>query len=118
MDLGDVPALDVDGDPNPVPVDQDGAGIYEFFPLPPGEYQVQFDWLEPDVYPTQMDMVADDLDSDIMDCQVGGTPGTSRTPTTAFLFSDDEDLTIDLPNPTLNIRAENNQDSFQGPGDF
>jgi hypothetical protein len=26
-----------------------------------------------------------------------------------------EDLTIDLPNPTLNIRAENNQDSFQGP---
>ena len=24
-------------------------------------------------------------------------------------------LTIDLPNPTLNIRAENNQDSFQGP---
>lgn len=26
-----------------------------------------------------------------------------------------ENLTIDLPNPTLNIRAENNQDSFQGP---
>ncbi|MEQ8359002.1 MAG: hypothetical protein RH860_05900 [Cytophagales bacterium] len=26
-----------------------------------------------------------------------------------------EDLTIDLPIPTLNIRAENNQDSFQGP---
>jgi len=26
-----------------------------------------------------------------------------------------EDLIIDLPNPTLNIRAENNQDSFQGP---
>ena len=95
MDLGDVPALDVDGNPYPVPVNQDGAGIYEFFPLPPGEYQMQFDWLEPDVYPTQMDMVADDLDSDIMDCQVGGTPGTSRTPTTAFLFSDDEDLTID-----------------------
>lgn len=26
-----------------------------------------------------------------------------------------DNLTIDLPNPTLNIRAENNQDSFQGP---
>ena len=26
-----------------------------------------------------------------------------------------EEVTIDLPNPTLNIRAENNQDSFQGP---
>ncbi len=29
-----------------------------------------------------------------------------------------EDLTIDLPNPTLNIRAQNNQDSFQGPVAF
>jgi hypothetical protein len=29
-----------------------------------------------------------------------------------------EDLTIDLPNPTLNIRAQNNQDSFQGPVSF
>ena len=27
----------------------------------------------------------------------------------------EEDVSIDLPNPTLNIRAENNQDSFQGP---
>jgi hypothetical protein len=27
-------------------------------------------------------------------------------------------LFIDLPNPTLNIRAENNQDSFQGPVTF
>ena len=26
-----------------------------------------------------------------------------------------EEVTIDLPNPTLNMRAENNQDSFQGP---
>ena len=26
-----------------------------------------------------------------------------------------DNITIDLPNPTLNIRAENNQDSFQGP---
>jgi hypothetical protein len=26
-----------------------------------------------------------------------------------------DDLSIDLPNPTLNIRAESNQDSFQGP---
>jgi hypothetical protein len=26
-----------------------------------------------------------------------------------------ETLTFDLPNPTLNIRAENNQDSWQGP---
>ena len=26
-----------------------------------------------------------------------------------------EELTIELPNPTLNIRAENNQDSWQGP---
>lgn len=26
-----------------------------------------------------------------------------------------EELILDLPNPTLNIRAENNQDSFQGP---
>lgn len=26
-----------------------------------------------------------------------------------------EELVLDLPNPTLNIRAENNQDSFQGP---
>ena len=26
-----------------------------------------------------------------------------------------EELIIDLPNPTLNIRAENNQDSWQGP---
>jgi hypothetical protein len=29
-----------------------------------------------------------------------------------------EDLTFDLPNPTLNIRAENNQDSWQGPVTF
>lgn len=29
-----------------------------------------------------------------------------------------ENLSIDLPNPTLNIRAENNQDSFQGPVTF
>jgi len=29
-----------------------------------------------------------------------------------------EDLTIELPNPTLNIRAQNNQDSFQGPIDI
>ena len=29
-----------------------------------------------------------------------------------------EDLTLDLPNPTLNIRAQNNQDSFQGPVSF
>jgi hypothetical protein len=29
-----------------------------------------------------------------------------------------EDLILDLPNPTLNIRAENNQDSFQGPVDI
>jgi hypothetical protein len=27
----------------------------------------------------------------------------------------ENELIIDLPNPTLNIRAENNQDSFQGP---
>jgi hypothetical protein len=26
-----------------------------------------------------------------------------------------QNLTFDLPNPTLNIRAENNQDSWQGP---
>ena len=26
-----------------------------------------------------------------------------------------EELTLELPNPTLNIRAENNQDSWQGP---
>jgi hypothetical protein len=26
-----------------------------------------------------------------------------------------EELTIELPNPTLNIRAQNNQDSWQGP---
>jgi hypothetical protein len=26
-----------------------------------------------------------------------------------------EELIIELPNPTLNIRAENNQDSWQGP---
>lgn len=26
-----------------------------------------------------------------------------------------EDITLTLPNPTLNIRAENNQDSWQGP---
>jgi hypothetical protein len=30
----------------------------------------------------------------------------------------DYNLTLDLPNPTLNIRAENNQDSFQGPVTF
>ncbi len=95
MDLGDVPALDVDGNPYVVPINQNGAGIYEFFPLPPGEYQVQFDWTEPDVFPTEMDAVADDIDSDIMDCNAGGGPGTSRTPTTAFLLSDQEDLTID-----------------------
>lgn len=29
-----------------------------------------------------------------------------------------EELTIELPNPTLNIRAENNQDSWQGPVDL
>jgi hypothetical protein len=29
-----------------------------------------------------------------------------------------ENLTFDLPNPTLNIRAENNQDSWQGPISF
>jgi hypothetical protein len=29
-----------------------------------------------------------------------------------------EVLTLDLPNPTLNIRAQNNQDSFQGPVSF
>jgi hypothetical protein len=29
-----------------------------------------------------------------------------------------ENLTFDLPNPTLNIRAENNQDSWQGPITF
>lgn len=29
-----------------------------------------------------------------------------------------EELTIELPNPTLNIRAENNQDSWQGPIDL
>lgn len=28
-----------------------------------------------------------------------------------------EELTLELPNPTLNIRAENNQDSWQGPID-
>jgi hypothetical protein len=29
-----------------------------------------------------------------------------------------EELTLELPNPTLNIRAENNQDSWQGPVDL
>jgi hypothetical protein len=29
-----------------------------------------------------------------------------------------EDLILELPNPTLNIRAENNQDSWQGPVEF
>lgn len=29
-----------------------------------------------------------------------------------------EALTLELPNPTLNIRAENNQDSWQGPVNF
>jgi hypothetical protein len=29
-----------------------------------------------------------------------------------------ESITLDLPNPTLNIRAENNQDSWQGPVTF
>jgi hypothetical protein len=29
-----------------------------------------------------------------------------------------ESITFDLPNPTLNIRAENNQDSWQGPITF
>ena len=29
-----------------------------------------------------------------------------------------EELTLELPNPTLNIRAENNQDSWQGPIDL
>ena len=29
-----------------------------------------------------------------------------------------EDLVLELPNPTLNIRADNNQDSFQGPVEF
>jgi hypothetical protein len=29
-----------------------------------------------------------------------------------------EDLILELPNPTLNIRAENNQDSWQGPVDL
>lgn len=29
-----------------------------------------------------------------------------------------EEVTLELPNPTLNIRAENNQDSWQGPVDL
>ncbi|MEL6252072.1 MAG: hypothetical protein AAFR87_08685 [Bacteroidota bacterium] len=30
----------------------------------------------------------------------------------------EKELNIELPNPTLNIRSENNQDSFQGPVDL
>ncbi len=91
MDLGDVLALDVDGNPYaPNPLNQTGAGAYVFFPMPPGDYEVQFDWTEPDIFPTYQNIGAPNQDSNIADC----SGGTARS-TTLVMLSNDQNLTID-----------------------
>jgi hypothetical protein len=105
----------VNGQPYTDVTDDDGR--YLFTDLPPGDYYVVFDLTTlPDGYvPTTPNQGNDATDSD-------ADPATGRTPATGFLFSGDEDLTLDLgiiPAVTVGdyVWYDNNNNGQQDDGE-